>query len=100
MSAQPGFKLTAAQQPEPTPRKCGTCRHYQPSRGPTGRIRPTQRGACAWTFPWPSVWPHSFVNSWRRDTPRRPIPDAVWAANGSTCPCWQEKAATRRSGEG
>jgi hypothetical protein len=39
---------------------CGTCRHWLPTRGKTGRVCPTQAGSCGWLLP--QAWPLAYCD--------------------------------------
>ncbi len=82
-----------------TDRSCKTCTHYRPTRSAdTGRVLPSQPGACAWE---PPPWPvlsaayssPAVLRHWRQiDWPRK---YAVWPVDGSDCRTWQ--AAARKA---
>lgn len=68
--------------------RCGTCRWYKFSLGPTGRKRPNERGQCVWPLPWPEKWPEALLDS-RWYPPRPPGRASPRACAGTRCACWE-----------
>src|SRR3990167_1894308 len=75
----------------PVTRQCGTCKFYQPSRGPTGRIRPTEKGKCGWEQPWPEKWPEAFHRGYLQ--PTHCLKAEMFMNDGMNCQCWEKKSA-------
>lgn len=78
--------------------RCGTCRHYQPTRNPdTGRVLPSQAGKCTYPVEWPEL-PICFrAQAWGNE-PRWPSRNEVWPgklANG--CAFWETKTVQKRN---
>lgn len=79
--------------------RCGTCRHYDPSRNPeTGRIRPSEGGRCWWVHPaQDDPLPSCMRDVWRRgEEPRLGHKLALGrtrctAHTGTDCKCWEGK---------
>lgn len=74
---------------KPKERKCGNCRWFVPVRNPkTGRIRPSQAGACSYVVVFPlipmcypsvaSILPHA-------------LKAGMWPDSGDRCECFEEK---------
>ena len=72
-----------------TEKRCKTCKHFKPATGPSGRVRTTSAGVCAWVIPWPTAWPKAYMQY--RQPPRKPYPSGVWANEGATCQTWEAK---------
>lgn len=69
---------------------CRICKHYQPERGPTGRVLPSRGGTCEYPVVWPTVWPEAYLARGRDvpyDMPRR---FQVWPGSGTQCKCFEK----------
>lgn len=89
--------MTDGRQWGPVEQRCGTCRHYQPTRNPdTGRVLTSKAGSCGYEVRWPEL-PMCYCDSpW--NTPRWPEKHRVWPGEDATkCAMWeQNKEAPRR----
>lgn len=77
-------------------KKCGTCHHFEPDHGPTGRVRPTKPGRCTWEHPdAAALIPVPGIPEWggrfRTVGSATRVKRAVWRDCGWACPCWKEK---------
>jgi len=79
-----------------TDHRCGTCRHYAPTRGPSGRVRPSEPGSCHWRHACANdPVPFSGVKHWGAGP--HTIGDAtelrhrVRNIDGSICQCWMAR---------
>lgn len=77
--------------------RCGTCRHFRPAKGPTGRVRPSEPGTCGWmhpcaadpiAFPGHAGFGADLVTVGSATAPR----GVAWAdTSGRACKCWEAK---------
>lgn len=75
--------MTDGRQWGPVEQRCGTCRHYQPTRNPdTWRVLPSKAGKCGYEVEWPDLpicyWSttYSRLVSWPEKFPVWPGTDA------------------------
>ena len=72
---------------------CGKCKHFSPSRGPTGRVRPSEPGLCGWDHPAKDDITPVF-DAWQRryltlgEVVGRGLRRTYVATPG--CPCWEK----------
>ena len=72
--------------------RCGTCRLYEPVRGETGRVRPSEGGYCRWvppnpkqSLPWSLIYRARLLGELMNARAR------VFAGTGAMCECWEPK---------
>jgi len=68
---------------------CGTCKHWEPARGSSGRACPSQRGECRWPMPWPKALPSSMYSNFYE--PEQPTRHGTFKDAGYNCLCWEKK---------
>lgn len=77
-----------------TDQRCGTCRHYAPTRNEkTGRVLSSMAGQCKWTPPVFHVLSAAYSSLHINGSyaPQWPTKHAMWPDNGNTCQTWEKK---------
>lgn len=77
---------------------CDACKWYQRHRdATTKRVRPSEKGHCTWQFPWPKVWPESFMHHGYNcsEAPPRPYAVRIWGHIDHRCECWEAKDSAK-----